>query len=279
MNRLGNCFTGEVIQRKGIHYSLSEDVDKRANITWSKAAETNPIKAAAATTSQDYFAKFPDWINEYINGNCANILDAGCGYGRLAIPLLKRNPELYLLGVDASPVMLNKFLTLVREDENIINRVALYQGNLANIPVKSDYFDCIISCAVLLHLPHAEAREIINEMYRVLKPGGQIILVSSFPSIYNLEGIQNFVYEKFKPRANGPVRVYRKEQVKKLLSRFQEVKLVARNLTVIPRSIAQINLPFGSAIRNFNKKMTERYLATFAESGFLVSHYEVVAKK
>jgi ubiquinone/menaquinone biosynthesis C-methylase UbiE len=272
-------FIEEVSFGNGIYYSLSEDEDERANFTWSKEAKINPIRAAAATTSSDYFAKFPTWINDYINDDCQTMLDAGCGYGRLAIPLLKKYRSLHLLGIDASPIMLGKFLNLAREHEEIQDRFILYKGNLARIPVKSNQFDCVISCAVLLHVPYAEAEQILSEMYRVLKPGGYLILISSFPNLYNLEGLQNFFYEKFKPQGNGPVRVYVKERVRQLLVKFEEVKIFSNQLTVIPRRIAKINLPFGSAIRSFNKTMTERYIETVAESGFLVSHHEVVAKK
>jgi ubiquinone/menaquinone biosynthesis C-methylase UbiE len=277
-NRLKNCFKDEVKISDGIYYPGLLDSDKRAESTWSNAAKVNPVSAAAATQSPDYFAKFPEWIYEHIDEQVETILDAGCGYGRIAIPLLTKNPNLHLVGVDASSVMLHKFLQLSQEYE-LANRIALYNGNLSNLPVKDNCFDCVVSSAVILHVPYAEAKIIVKEIYRILKPGGKVIFSSSFPNIYNLEGLQNAVYEKFKSQTNGPVRVYSRQQVEVLLDGYQDVQIFPRNLVVLPRQIAKIALPFGEKIRQFNQGMTKRYIRHFMKSGLLIAYYDVVAIK
>ena len=49
---------------------------------------------------------------------------------------------------------------------------------LHHIPVESDYFDTILCIAVLEHVENPE--EVVPELYRVLKPGGHLILEVPF---------------------------------------------------------------------------------------------------
>lgn len=53
-----------------------------------------------------------------------------------------------------------------------------------SLPFKDDYFDAIICTQVLEHVPDIE--NVLNEIYRVLKPGGRLIV--SMPFIYNAHG-------------------------------------------------------------------------------------------
>jgi len=96
----------------GIWFPETAARDKRAHLVWSEAAKNDAINAAAATTDSNPFAKFPDWVARCVAAWDGTFLDAGCGYGRVSIPLLKSNPKLRCVGVDASPVMLEKFVQL-----------------------------------------------------------------------------------------------------------------------------------------------------------------------
>ena len=49
---------------------------------------------------------------------------------------------------------------------------------LHHIPVESDYFDAILCIAVMEHVENPE--EVVPELYRVLKPGGHLILEVPF---------------------------------------------------------------------------------------------------
>jgi len=73
----------------GIWYPHTSSTDTRAQTVWSTAAQANPIRAAAATGDENPFAKYPDWIRPHFATKTGLLLDAGCGYGRVSIPLLK----------------------------------------------------------------------------------------------------------------------------------------------------------------------------------------------
>src|SRR6185295_11453739 len=179
--------------------------DKRADIVWSAAARDGAINAAAATTDDNPFAKFPDWVAGCVAGSEGTFLDAGCGYGRVSIPLLKANPGLRCVGVDASPVMLEKFVELANR-HGVGDRVELYCGNLASLPFPESHFQLVLSCAVLLHVPKREARTIIGELRRVLVKEGRLVLAGSFPNLFNPEGLAE-IRNNFRATRNGPVRV------------------------------------------------------------------------
>jgi len=103
--------------------------------------------------------------------NCRKVLDAGCGGGRNLVYFLKNGYEVY--GIDPNP----NAIDAVKE---ISGRLS--PGNLStnfkvavaeNIPFEDDYFDLVISSAVLHFAADEEHFDsMLHSMWRVLKPGG-----------------------------------------------------------------------------------------------------------
>jgi ubiquinone/menaquinone biosynthesis C-methylase UbiE len=262
---------------RGIWYPETTVRDRRADIVWSEAARNNAINATAATTDNNPFAKFPDWVEACVAGREGTFLDAGCGYGRVSIPLLKSNPRLRCVGVDASPVMLKKFVELAK-DHGVSDRVELYCGNLDALPFPESHFEFVLSCAVLLHVPKNEVKTIIGELRRVLVNDGPMVLAGSFPNALNPEGLANIRHNRL-PGKNGPVRVYTRSEVKRLFNEFASVEVEAHQMIVLPRSIGPMRLPFGNLARAANKYCSEHFIETFKHSNCFVNHHDVVATK
>lgn len=255
--------------------------DRQADQVWSAAAGENPIYAATASDSNDFFAKYPALINTEIDDEEFLILDAGCGYGRIAIPLLKRNARIKIVGIDSSLLMLRKFRELLQNLKNnrLTDRVVLLHGGIATMPFEDESFDIVYSSAVLLHNPYHETKRIIGEFKRVSKAGGRLILVSSFPNRYNLEGLQSYLYVRLcvdEDTANGPVRVYSRSEVGKLFDNWSTKKIIPAGASLIPRQVGKWSLPFGVAIRKINSLMEEKVVPAI---GVLCKHYDVVAVK
>jgi ubiquinone/menaquinone biosynthesis C-methylase UbiE len=261
----------------GIWFPEARARDKRADIVWSEAARNNAIRAAAATTDNDPFAKFPEWVSACVAGWEGTFLDAGCGYGRVSIPLLKSNPGLRCVGVDASPVMLEKFVELARR-HGVGDRVELFCGNLDSLPFPESHFPLILSCAVLLHLPKTEAKTVIGELRRVLVTEGRLVLATSFPNVLNPEGLANIRHNRL-PGKNGPVRVYTRSEVKRLFNGFSSVDVEAHQMIVLPRSIGSMRLPFADLARAANRYCSRNFIGTFKHSNYLVNHHDVIAIK
>lgn len=100
----------------------------------------------------------------------SNALDAGCGPGAYLTPLLEKGFR--VSAVDQSAGMVEK----ARENfsEHYADRVRLTVSSLESLPFANEEFDLALNVAVLMYVSgdaHA-----IAEIYRVLKPGGTLII-------------------------------------------------------------------------------------------------------
>jgi len=94
-----------------------------------------------------------------------NILDLGCGTGRLM--------SFANYGLDISPVM-------IEVAKNKFPDKYFAVGNATKNNLKSDFFNTIFSFHVLMHQNQPTTIAILEEAYRLLKPKGQFIF--DFPS-------------------------------------------------------------------------------------------------
>lgn len=101
----------------------------------------------------------------------ARILDVGCGRGVLLSALADRGHEVHGMDVSATAV--------AGADPRARIKVA---GCLTECDYPDDAFDQVILWHVLEHLPNP--REVLTEIRRILKPGGQLIVaVPNFSSL------------------------------------------------------------------------------------------------
>jgi ubiquinone/menaquinone biosynthesis C-methylase UbiE len=96
------------------------------------------------------------------------VLDCGCGYG-FTLNVLNALTEARLVGLDlVTERVLEVRQRFPRE------RVGVVQGSANALPFASESFDKAVCSEVLEHLP--DDRAALHELYRVLKPGGAIVL-------------------------------------------------------------------------------------------------------
>jgi SAM-dependent methyltransferase len=116
------------------------------------------------------------------------ILDIGHGDGNFSVLLRKVSNAREIYGVDCSP-------EAVRSAAKKGIRSFLVNIDEQNLPLKSNYFDAIFAGYVIEHLFNPD--QLLDEIYRVLKPGGLFILATpNLSSLYNrialLIGFQPF---------------------------------------------------------------------------------------
>ena len=100
------------------------------------------------------------------------LLDLACGTGSLLATLANRLQLSELSGIDFSPSMLQQAKLKVRP-----GRVEFRQGDVNNIlPWQNDHFDKVVCVNALYTFNSPESS--LREVYRILKPGGDIILVT-----------------------------------------------------------------------------------------------------
>jgi ubiquinone/menaquinone biosynthesis C-methylase UbiE len=100
------------------------------------------------------------------------VLDVGCGAGRDLAWLAERGAS--VVGGDRSAGMLAQARQLVRANQHGPGR--LLQLDMRGLPFGGAVFGGVWCSASLLHLPKADAPGALAEMYRVLTPGGPLLL-------------------------------------------------------------------------------------------------------
>jgi ubiquinone/menaquinone biosynthesis C-methylase UbiE len=103
-------------------------------------------------------------------------LDAGCGIG-LQCPLLLEavGTDGHIIGLDILPELLAYGLQLV-EQAGLAGQITFRQGSVSQLPFEKDSFDWAWS-ADCIGYPAGELAPILDELIRVVKPGGSIFLL------------------------------------------------------------------------------------------------------
>jgi SAM-dependent methyltransferase len=100
---------------------------------------------------------------------CGAILDFGCGSARL-LRLFRYLDGVRLVGVDANPECIDWCLQNVPDCEFYVNQLT------PPLPFeRGDQFDLIVSCSVFAHIPIEQQTVWLEEIKRVLKPGGFLV--------------------------------------------------------------------------------------------------------
>ena len=171
------------------------------------------------------------FLEEYIIDG-EKVLDLGCGNGRLYELFKEKFVDYY--GVDNSDKM-------IEIAKSRYPKIKFQVADALNLPFPENFFDKVISIAVLHHIPSEEFRlQFLNEIKRVLKPEGKIILL-----VWNLSIWKSFFFflknwkldfgDSFIPWGNEVLRYvhrFSKNELKKLAEKVgfkvRETKILKR---------------------------------------------------
>lgn len=128
-------------------------------------------------TVQEQFGQIDIYVfDQILRGNIAagmRVLDAGCGYGRNLVHLLREGCEVFALDADAGGVehvrQLSASLMTGLPAENF------QVGRIEQMPFPDGCADVVI-CNAVLHFARDEEhfRSMVTELWRVLRPGGML---------------------------------------------------------------------------------------------------------
>ena len=126
-------------------------------------------------TVQEQFGQIDIYVfDQILRGNIAagmRVLDAGCGYGRNLVHLLREGCEIFALDADGEAIdhvrKLSASLSTGLSPENF------QIGQIEKMPFPDDFVDVVL-CNSVLHFAREEDhfRALLAELWRVLRPGG-----------------------------------------------------------------------------------------------------------
>lgn len=118
-----------------------------------------------------------DQIDTMLNGiNLDNkaLLDFGSGLGGVAFHIAEHH-NCHITGVDILPSMIEHSTAQI--PAHLKQKLTFQTINSNTLPFTDDSFDIIYSKEVILHLSLHDKKEVFAEFYRILKPGGVLIIV------------------------------------------------------------------------------------------------------
>lgn len=128
---------------------------------------------------------FNKYRKKAVNLAQGKTLEVGIGTGK-NLEYYDKTIELH--GIDFSDGMLEKSIQKVNELS--LQHVSLYQMDAQNLSFEDNTFDTVISTFVFCTIPDAEKG--LQEVYRVLKPGGKAIFLEHMKSKHRI--INLFLY-------------------------------------------------------------------------------------
>ena len=101
------------------------------------------------------------------------VLDLGCGTGTLTVMIKKAHPSSEVLGIDGDP----QVLEIARQKANDLDAAIQFDEGMAyKLPYPDNSFDRVLSSLVFHHLTTKDKERTLSEIYRVLKPDGELHL-------------------------------------------------------------------------------------------------------
>jgi len=101
-----------------------------------------------------------------------SVLDLGCGTGTLTLMLKRAHPNTNVTGMDGDPDVLK-----IARDKSRGTDIQWDQGLASSLPYPDSTFDRVVTSLVIHHLVTEDKRLAFKEIFRVLKPRGELYVL------------------------------------------------------------------------------------------------------
>lgn len=156
-----------------MHIEQQEEVNlyfHRESAYWKEIYTRGDVYAGIHQQRQERVLK---WIDELSLAEDARILEIGCGAGFLALALAKRGFHIYAM--DSVDAMVEQTRQHAKE-AGLADQISVEIGNISALAFQDNSFDLVLAIGVIPWIKSANAG--IQEMARVLKPGGHVLFTA-----------------------------------------------------------------------------------------------------
>jgi ubiquinone/menaquinone biosynthesis C-methylase UbiE len=106
-----------------------------------------------------------------------HLLDIGCGTGTLGAMMVASMLPARVVGLDYAPAMCH-VARRKAEQADLGDRLRFLSADSEHLPFPDRAFDVVTCSNSFHHYPHQQS--VVNEIHRVLKPGGRFMLIDGF---------------------------------------------------------------------------------------------------
>lgn len=183
---------------------------------WSRVYDRHILQDIIFKTSHDQILKHIEADHQE-----PHILDIGCGTGEFAMKILKHSENAYVHCIDISKEMVGLAASKFDTDD----RVSLKVGDVEHLPYEDNSFDYVTCSHSFHHYPNQGCA--MEEMFRVLKPDGTVIIVDGCKDGF----LGKVIYDFFVTKKEGDVYHMHSSEYDALLKEkgFADIKQVVFN--------------------------------------------------
>lgn len=248
-------------------------------------------KDVYAQIHQDRHIAILDWIKSLALAPSAQVVEIGCGAGFLSVALAQCGFQ--VCAIDSSAAMVEQARANATA-AGVADAISLAVGDVYSLAFAQASFDLVVAVGVIPWLSQPELA--MQEMARVLKPGGFIILTadnrarlnihldpSLYPGFLPLKRLAKDVLDRTRIRRRAPDEVdshfHTRRAIDSILSRLNLVKNNSKTLGFGPFTLFRCPLlpkSPGIALHHRLQRLADRNVPVLCATG---SHYIVLARK
>ena len=129
----------------------------------------------------DGYIELCGYLSHVTRAKNASVLDLGCGFGMMAT-LFGLYGAKEVVGYDLNKEKIDLFKQLLLYIDPEIKNVKPFLGDSSKIEYPNRYFDVVVTNETLSHV--REMEHTIEEIYRILKPGGRLLVRDGNNSLF-----------------------------------------------------------------------------------------------
>ena len=180
------------------------------------ASDLRPARLQKAAVSRTYtrIAPFHDGLAVLVEARARRmglewaavhdgerVLEVAVGTGLSFRHLLRRNPNGWTEGIDLTPAMLKRARRRAAHSGVTTYRLALGDAYALSFPDAS--FDLVLNSYMFDMLPIADFVPVLREFWRVLRPGGRLVMVNMTQGMRWYNHVWESVYRLYPPLMGG----------------------------------------------------------------------------